>query len=65
MGKYKMIEFAEQQFIGYFHAKEGYGLMELINAMGLTKHEWDLIKPDISQHMTNDEVNEIENYLKN
>lgn len=36
----KQLGFAEQQLMGYFHATKGHGLIELIEAMGLTKDEW-------------------------
>lgn len=42
----KMIDFAEQQLIGFAHAAQGYDLEQLVSAMGLTKKEWDVIKRD-------------------
>lgn len=35
---------AEQQLVGFIHAKKGYSLAELIQGMGLTKREWKRMK---------------------
>lgn len=38
------IEKAEQQLIGFIHAKQGYDLYSLVTDMGLRKKEWYAIK---------------------
>lgn len=59
----KVTQFAEQQLLGYLHAKRGYSLIDLITSMGLSNAEWKQIKKESSLCMTNAEVQEIELYF--
>lgn len=61
----KPIDLAEQQLLGYSHAKQGYGLRDLIIAMGLKKSEWETLKKngDIA-YLSKEEKAEIEEYFK-
>ena len=38
------VDFAEQQLVGYAHAKRGYSLIDLISSMGMKNNEWEKIK---------------------
>lgn len=59
------INLAEQQLLGFSHAKRGYSLTDLIIAMGLTIKEWKSLKKDYSlSYLNEDDYEEIENYFK-
>lgn len=53
---------AIMQFVGYSHAKDGGGLVSLIEAMGLTKSEWDNIK-NAYLGLSKSEKKQIDNYF--
>lgn len=55
------IEKAEQQLIGFIHAKSGYDLKSLISGMGLTVDEWEKIKSN-GMYIPADIRAEIEEY---
>ncbi len=58
------IESATSQFIGFFHGKKGFDLLELISSMGLEETEWKIImKKEVNMFSTN-EIEEIEEYFK-
>lgn len=40
MTKEEQLGLAEAQLLGYCHRRAGYGLSELVDAMGLTLTEW-------------------------
>jgi len=61
--EFTLIDLAEQQILGYKHAKEGYDLISLIAAMGLTKAEWETLKETYTLRLTFDEVIEINEYF--
>lgn len=56
-------QFAEQQLLGFFHAKRGYSLIELVSNMGLTKNEWDEINDKYNLDITVQEKEEIIEYF--
>jgi hypothetical protein len=56
------IEKAEQQLIGFIHAKSGYDLVSLIKDMGLTADEWEKIKSN-GMHIPNEMRSEIDEYV--
>lgn len=58
-----MTQFAEQQLLGYFHAKRGYGLIDLIVNMGLSKNEWKQIKSKSNLDITDAEMQEVEEHF--
>lgn len=43
-----MKEMAIQQFTGYLTGSQGYGVMELVNSMGLTQSEWLKIRDELT-----------------
>lgn len=55
--------FAEQQLIGYLHAKSGYGLIDLIINMGLSKKEWIEINEENDFNLTDQEKTEVEEHF--
>lgn len=55
--------FAQQQLLGYFHAKRGFSLIHLIENMGLSKKEWNEIKRECELDITEQEKNEIEHHF--
>jgi len=61
----KSLQMAEQQFIGFRHAQQGYSLIELIKAMGLTHKEWVYLKEITGLPcLTSDQKIEIDNFFK-
>lgn len=58
-----MTQFAEQQLIGYLHAKRGYSLINLIINMGLSKDEWEKIKKESNLDVMDAEMQEIEEHF--
>ena len=58
------IGLAEQQLIGFKHRDSGYGLIELITAMGLTKKEWQAIKRNIPSYLKYDDIVRINEHFK-
>ena len=40
MNDRELLGLAEAQLLGYCHKRAGYGLLELVDAMGLTPAEW-------------------------
>lgn len=57
---------SEAQLMGYFYAKKECTLDNLLSTMGLTIAEWEKIKSDypINSYMSNDDINNIDNYFK-
>lgn len=55
----KQLELAGQQFVGYTHAKKGYGLIDLVESMGLTKEEWVKLEKIEAPLFTKSELDEI------
>lgn len=55
----KQLEMAEQQLLGFAHAKAGYSVVDLADAMGLTKKEWDVLQDIVSLSLSDkNELNE-------
>lgn len=55
------LELAEQQLVGYFHAKQGYSLRDLIESMGLGKEEWQKLKSKYPlDYIEKDDIDEID-----
>lgn len=40
----KLLGLAEAQLLGFFHAKRGFDLRDLVTAMGLTAEEWEKLQ---------------------
>jgi hypothetical protein len=58
------IDKAEQQLLGFTHAKQGYDLISLISSMGLKKDEWENLKANYNlSYLSDDDKNEIEEYF--
>lgn len=53
---------AEQQLTGFAHAARGFGVISLIEAMGLTAQEWEQLRTDM-KFLPNSIFNEIEDYF--
>ena len=59
------IDKAEQQLLGFTHAKQGYSLIDLISSMGLTKDEWKTLKADYElTYFSDNDKEEIDEYFK-
>lgn len=43
----KQLEMAEQQLVGFAHAKAGHSVEQLADGMGLTAKEWDALKDKV------------------
>ena len=60
------IEKAEQQLLGFKHGKQGYDLTSLIESMGLTLKEWEVMKNIFSlEYLTDEDKQDIEKAIKN
>ncbi len=58
-------DMSEQQLLGYVHGRDGYGLRSLIDAMGLTKKEWKILREEYSlSYLTTGDIKEINNIFK-
>ena len=58
------LEQADAQFIGFFHAKTGFNILNLVESMGLTEEEWIIIKKDYTS-IPEKESKEIDEYFDN
>ena len=38
-----LLTMAEHQLLGFFHAQDGFSLVDLVRGMGLTKEEFDML----------------------
>jgi|JI7StandDraft_1071085.scaffolds.fasta_scaffold1102947_2 hypothetical protein len=54
------IEYAESQFVGFFHAKKGFDIKSLCESMGLTKKEWDKIRRTMGSYFSPSDCEEID-----
>lgn len=43
----KQLEMAEQQLVGFAHARAGHDVEQLAESMGLTQREWDALKDKV------------------
>ena len=60
-----MIMAAEAQLLGFFHAKNGNGLLSLIESMGLTNAEWKILKKEHTLvYLDDDDLKEINDYFR-
>ncbi len=59
----QMLQLAEQQFIGFVHAKQGYDAASLVEDMGLKENEWIIIK--IGLTIPESIMNEVDDHFKN
>ena len=53
---------AEQQFLGYAHAKDGYGAVSLAEGMGLTSAEWRELRESVA--LSDDEMEALDEHFK-
>jgi hypothetical protein len=58
----KRLDLANAQLIGYFAGKWT-GLIGMIEAMNLTKKEWEKLKKDYEPNLDENDFNEIEDYF--
>jgi hypothetical protein len=57
------IDMAEQQLCGYSYGRRGFSITSLVEAMGLTKKEWERLKSDdypVKNYLTKSEIEEID-----
>lgn len=57
------IKLAEQQIVGFIHARRGDDLMSLIQSMGLKKEEWEALREE-NLGFLDYEKKQIDNYFK-
>lgn len=57
------LDLADAQFIGYSHGRVG-SLIEMVEAMGLTKKEWEEWKLHYPRILLKREVEEIDYYIE-
>ena len=59
------LDLADAQFIGFNHGQHGFGIISLIQSMGLTKREWLKIQSDYNcSYLSESDVNEIDEHFK-
>jgi hypothetical protein len=64
MKKYNLLDMAEQQILGFYHASRGETLESLISSMGLTKEEYiEMHKKGMLNYLTNELKEEIDNFF--
>lgn len=62
--KYTQLNLAEQQLLGFHHAKKGYSLKNLVSSMGLEKEEWEELKTSgMVNYLTDNEVETIDEHF--
>ena len=58
------LDMAEQQLYGWHAAIVGERLLGLVGGMGLTRKEWEkLCGEGLVSYLSDDEINEIDNYF--
>ena len=58
------LDMAEQQILGFHHAKQGHSIEELVESMGLEKHEWEKLKRSgIISYLCSNSLEEIDKYF--
>lgn len=60
----KQLDLANQQLLGYYHGKWG-NLIGMIEAMGLTSKEWEVLKKDYEPYLEDSDIKEIDMYFFN
>lgn len=58
----KQLDLAHAQIVGYFAGKWG-NLIGMIEAMGLTKKEWEKLKKDYEPHLDESDMKEVEEFF--
>lgn len=58
--KKAQLEYAENRFVGFFHAKKGYDIKALADSMGLTKSEWEKIKRTMASYFSQEDIQDID-----
>lgn len=59
------LDMAEQQILGFYHAKTGFNFRDLIISMGLEKIEWEKLKADgMIEYLDSNYIDEIDEYFK-
>ncbi|TVM01522.1 MAG: hypothetical protein CV087_10745 [Candidatus Brocadia sp. WS118] len=53
---------AEQQITGFAHGRDGYSLIDLIKAMGLTLEEWKELK-NYALPLLDDDIKAVDKYF--
>lgn len=62
MGKKKQLELAEQQLIGFAHAKAGFSAASLAEAMGLSAQEWATLRERVT--LAKSDERELDSYFE-
>lgn len=57
----KELEMAEHQLLGFAHAKAGYSVVQLADAMGLTSREWSALQDKV--HLSPSDTHELNDYF--
>jgi hypothetical protein len=59
----ELLNMAEQQILGFTAAMRGDGIVNLIEAMGLTYHEWEEVKKDTSLYMREEDIETLDEHF--
>lgn len=55
------LDLAEAQFIGFRHGQQGFSVVDLVIAMGLTVKEWEKLRTKL--FLTMSDINSIDTYF--
>lgn len=57
---------AEQQLFGYYSAKQGSSLTDLVSSMALSKSEWEQLQKDaiVLSYLSEEDIEEINLYIE-
>lgn len=58
----ELLEMAEQQFIGFAHARSGLGIIELVQEMVLTAEEWKQLRD--TTPLTPQDIQQLDEFFK-
>lgn len=62
--KRRLIELAEQQFLGFSLGSRGFSIEELVSSMALKKEEWDYLKKEgLVNSLDSRDIEDVNNYL--
>lgn len=58
-----MLDMADQQLRGFGHARNGYGVRDLVSSMGLKAEEWSTLRDRAKVYLPEECVEEIDEYF--
>jgi hypothetical protein len=59
----RLLEYADQQLIGFAHARHGYDIVSLVDEMGLKLEEWEELKQRGTLPLHDSDIQSIDQYF--